>query len=132
MNHDDEERLRTLFAALKRSDRREAEQAEPAQFHALISNARHGTRTGVLTRRHVAGLAAAAAAIGVLIVSIELRDSATMDNPEMLAAISDWRPASDILLNVPGRQLLAEVPDLKVSTIMVDSFDARSSRQEDR
>jgi hypothetical protein len=126
MNQNDEARLRALFLALRRSDHQEA-----PEFHALISKGHNRSRARAIARRRTPasiGAAVAAAALGALILSSEAHQPAEqMEDAEMLASIMGWRPASDILLNVPGRQLLVELPDLKVSTLPTYPFDARTA-----
>jgi hypothetical protein len=95
--------LEQAFAAL----RHEEAEAGPS-FAALwaATEERRRTRTARPLRPF---LLASAAAAGLLAVVLALW---RVPAPSAVPALSQWRPATDFLLQTPGRDLLGEVPPL--------------------
>lgn len=109
--HDrDDEAMRAALADLRAADEREA----PAFDEVLARGA-----SASHSRLHVGRLAIAAAlvlaAVGVY-RALSARGS-RLTVPSEVVALSAWHPATDVLLETPGKNLLRQTPQLGASLI---------------
>lgn len=110
--HDrDDEVIRAALADLRAADEREA----PA-FDAVLARSASPSRA----RLHVGRLAIAAAlvlaAVGVY-RALSTLGGPRLTVPSEVVALSAWRPATDVLLETPGKNLLRQTPQLGASLI---------------
>jgi hypothetical protein len=96
--------LEQAFAAL----RREEVEAGPS-FAALWAAAEERRRARTARPLQPFLVASATAAAGLLVVMLALW---RVPPPSAVPAVSQWRPATDFLLQTPGRELLGETPSL--------------------
>jgi len=96
---------------------RAADELETPAFDAVLSRRKGaGSRERVLVVRRLAIAAGLVlAAIGVYGVKSSRRARLTV--PEEVIALSTWRPATDALLEIPGRSLLRQTPQLHKSVL---------------
>lgn len=110
--HDrDDEVIRAALADLRAADEREA----PA-FDAVLARSASASHS----RLHVGRLAIAAAlvlaAVGVY-RALSTLGGPRLTVPSEVVALSAWRPATDVLLETPGKNLLRQTPQLGASLI---------------
>jgi hypothetical protein len=108
----DDAAIRAALADLRAADEREA----PA-FDAILARRASSLRA----RPHVGRLAIAAglvlAAVGVYSVLRALGGGPRLTVPREVAALSTWRPVTDVLLETPARDVLRHMPRLGSSLI---------------
>jgi len=109
--HDDET-IRAAIAELRAADERHA-----PSFEAVLTR-----RDARMSRGHMPDIARLAlAAVLVLAVGAVYRGLAArparITVPSEVIALSAWRPATDMLLETPGRDLLKAAPQLGASLL---------------
>jgi len=111
----DADSVRAAIEALRLADSRRSDTAAPA-FRSVLTRQR---KVRAPVRFSPARLAAAAA----VVTTLALGYRATTGRPKGLtlptevAALANWRPVTDVLLETPGRYLLRETPSLGASII---------------
>jgi hypothetical protein len=108
---DEETGLEQTFAALRRQEKNAA-----PSFATLWQAAEERRRSRRAGPWRPLSLTATAAAAGLLVLLLALWRVPPGARPSLPAAgipaISQWRPATDFLLQTPGRELLGEAPIL--------------------
>ena len=109
MTHDsgkDAERVRAAMLELRAAVASDAGDARSeASFHAVLHRRAPSRRPWRLDPRKVL-LAASIAGLAVLGYRAAMARSEQLELPREVAALSMWRPMTDVLLDTPGRQLL--------------------------
>jgi hypothetical protein len=112
----DDDGIRAAFRRLRTGDERSA----PTFQQIVAARAADGYYSASrFTRRAPIALAAAAAillAVGAVVIGP--RERVTV--PDEVIALSAWRPASDVLLEFPGRRVLTHAPPLGASLIDIN------------
>jgi hypothetical protein len=104
--------VRAALAKLRADDERDA----PA-FDAVLSRVATHRRS----RLHIRRLAIAAALVLVAVGAYRtLSTRPRLMVPREVVALSAWRPATDVLLQTPGRELLRQSPQLGTSLIDIN------------
>jgi hypothetical protein len=106
----DDDAIRAAFEHLRVADRREA-----PSFDAVLQRRQQSSPVRPPWR------SLAIAAVLVLVAGVTYRASTTrrerLTVPKEVVALSAWRPATDVLLETPVRNLLRETPQLGSSLI---------------
>lgn len=107
MKPDDEEHeLRKAFAALREDDRRHTPELER-----LLSRPITRRQTAPVPWKPILAGAAVAAAVTLMIAVLRWQSSPFgVEDNTTAVALAAWRAPTDVLLETPGRSLLAEVP----------------------
>jgi hypothetical protein len=106
---DDDRDLYERFSAL----RREEEAGVPPMSFPAAAVRRHGRRwIPVKLAVTTACLAVMIGALWLLFVSPGPRLGGDRDRGQTVGSITSWKPATDFLLDTPGRELLQGVPDI--------------------
>ncbi len=108
MTDTDDERLRTLYSAMRDADR-----ARTPSVGAVLARPRHIIRP-LPVRRLTIAAAGIAAAAALWIVEPSSREAPSVSD------ISTWSPPTDALLPAPSSTALGGIPPL--STSILDSF----------
>jgi hypothetical protein len=112
-HHDrDDESLRSAFAELRAADQRSA----PAFEDVVARRVAAQPIGGAPAVRRLAIAAGLVLATGLAYRAIAAR-AGRLTVPTEVIALSAWRPATDVLLETPGRSLLKHAPRLGASMI---------------
>lgn len=117
----DAERVRAAIAELREGDALHASAGAP--FHAVLRRDRRSPRR---VRLHPWRMLAAASLAGLVIFGYRAAAGRAkpLELPREVAALSAWRPMTDVLLETPGRQLLRGGSPLGASILDVNSTGA--------
>jgi hypothetical protein len=108
---DEETGLEQTFAALRRQEQ-DAAPTFAALWH-VAEERRRSRRAGPWRPLFLAATATAAGLLAILLALWRVSPRLTPALPAAgIPAISQWRPATDFLLQTPGRELLGEAPIL--------------------
>jgi hypothetical protein len=105
----DDASIRAALGHLREHDERDA-----PSFDTVVH--RRPRPTAIVRRRPGAALAIAAGVLAAVLVYGALRSS-RVTVPEAVVALSQWRAASDVLLDTPGKALLTHAPQLGASLL---------------
>jgi hypothetical protein len=105
----DESELRRRFTQLRDADRERTPSFTQTHQRA---RARSAARVPLGVRRLVLGAAAAA-----LVIAVWMASARSLSHSDTAPAIATWRAPTDVLLDTPGSELLAEMPALGSSVL---------------